>query len=135
MLHSKQQSHRYSTLSLRRGQGEVIFSNFVIINNAPAWINFDEGRVIMDGTAVHFTETHLKDHLGNTRVAFGMENNALLIKQVNSYYPFGMNIKGLTTGNETPTSKAYRPNEHLYNGKMFQDELGAGLVGLWVEDV
>jgi hypothetical protein len=29
----------------------VIFSNFVIINNAPAWINFDEGRVIMDGTS------------------------------------------------------------------------------------
>jgi len=36
-------------------------SNFVIINNAPAWINFDEGRVIMDGTNVYFTKTHLKD--------------------------------------------------------------------------
>jgi hypothetical protein len=36
-------------------------SNFVIINNAPAWLNFDEGRVIMDGTNVYFTKTHLKD--------------------------------------------------------------------------
>jgi RHS repeat-associated protein len=60
MLHSKQQSHRYTTLSLRRGKGEVMH---------------------------------------------------------------GMNIKGLTTfvSNE---SKAYPKNEYLYNGKMFQDELG-----------
>jgi len=36
-------------------------SNFVFINNAPAWLNFDEGRVIMDGTNVYFTKTHLKD--------------------------------------------------------------------------
>ena len=98
-------------------------SNFVIINNAPAWINFDEGRVIMDGTAVHFTETHLKDHLGNTRVVFGRQNNALVIKQVNSYYPFGMNIKGLSTHNLKVEAK-HPTNEYLYNGKMFQDELG-----------
>ncbi len=98
-------------------------SNFVIVNNAPAWINFDEGRVIMDGTAVHFTETHLKDHLGNTRVVFGYKNNALLVKQVSSYYPFGMNIKGLTT--QVTIEDAKHPaNEYLYNGKMFQDELG-----------
>jgi hypothetical protein len=32
-------------------------TNFVIINNAPAWINFDEGRVNMDGTTVFFNET------------------------------------------------------------------------------
>ena len=106
-------------------------SNFVIVNNAPAWINFDEGRVIMDGTTVHFTETHLKDHtstslstgLGNTRVVFGYKNNALAVKQVNSYYPFGMNIKGLTT--RVTIEEAKHPaNEYLYNGKMFQDELG-----------
>ncbi|PKP47460.1 MAG: hypothetical protein CVT94_11355 [Bacteroidetes bacterium HGW-Bacteroidetes-11] len=98
-------------------------SNFVIINNAPAWINFDEGRVIMDGTTVHFTETHLRDHLGNTRVVFGYKNNSLLVKQVSSYYPFGMNIKGLTT--QVTIEEAKHPtNEYLYNGKMFQDELG-----------
>lgn len=27
-------------------------SNFIFINNAPAWINFDEGRVIMNGLLV-----------------------------------------------------------------------------------
>lgn len=116
-------------------------SNFVIVNNATAWINFDEGRVIMDGNTVHFTETHLRDHLGNTRVVFGYKNNALLVKQVNSYYPFGMNIKGLTTRITIDEAK-HPANEYLYNGKMFQDELrlnwldyGArfydGVVGRW----
>ncbi len=77
----------------------------------------------MDGTTVHFTETHLKDHLGNTRVVFGYKNNALAVKQVNSYYPFGMNIKGLTTRLTIEEAK-HPANEYLYNGKMFQDELG-----------
>jgi len=100
-------------------------SNFVFVNNAPAWINFDEGRVIMFGNTVHFTETHLKDHLGNTRVVFGYKNNTLLVKQVSSYYPFGMNIKGLSTLTPGLSEESiYTPNEYLYNGKMFQDELG-----------
>ncbi|KAF0201437.1 MAG: RHS repeat-associated core domain-containing [Bacteroidetes bacterium] len=61
MLHSKQQSHRYTTLSLRRGKGEVMH---------------------------------------------------------------GMNIKGLTTSNNALVTSAFPANEYLYNGKMFQDELG-----------
>ncbi len=65
-----------------------------MINNAPAWINFDEGRMIMDGTEV---------------------------RQVSSYYPFGMSIKGLSSQNFI--AESYSPNEYLYNGKMFQDEL------------
>ena len=98
-------------------------SNFVLVNNAPAWINFDEGRVILDGTAVYFTETHMKDHLGNTRVVIGRQNNALVVKQVNSYYAFGLNIKGLSTYNLKVDAK-HPANEYLYNGKMFQNELG-----------
>jgi RHS repeat-associated protein len=54
---------------------------------------------------------------------FGYKNNALLVKQVSSYYPFGMNIKGLTT--QVTMEEAKHPaNEYFYNGKMFQDELG-----------
>jgi len=79
----------------------------------------------MFGNTVHFTETHLKDHLGNTRVVFGYKNNSLLVKQVSSYYPFGMNIKGLSTLTPGLSEESiYTPNEYLYNGKMFQDELG-----------
>ena len=48
---------------------------------------------------------------------------------VNSYNTFGMNIQGLTTSNNLPSTKAYPPNEYLYNGnpdsyREFQDELG-----------
>ena len=108
-----------------RHQTYYFISNFVIINNGPAWLNFDEGRVVMFGNTVHFTETHLKDHLGNTRVVFGYKNNSLLVKQVSSYYPFGMNIKGLSTLTPGLSEESiYTPNEYLYNGKMFQDELG-----------
>ena len=101
----------------------ILSQSFVMIDNKPAWLNFDEGRIIMNRNIVFFTETHLKDHLGNTRVAFGLTNNALVVKQVNSYYPFGMNIKGLTSGIAFGSSK-FPKNEYLYNGKMFQDELG-----------
>lgn len=59
-------------------------SNLVMIDNKPAWLNFDEGRVLLNNNVVTFTETHLKDHLGNTRVVFGRTNNALVVKQVNS---------------------------------------------------
>jgi len=37
-----------------------------MMNNIPFWLNFDEGRVIMNGSAVYFTETHLKDHTSTT---------------------------------------------------------------------
>jgi len=56
---------------------------------------------------------------------FGYKNNSLLVKQVSSYYPFGMNIKGLSTLTPGLSEESiYTPNEYLYNGKMFQDELG-----------
>jgi len=58
------------------------------------------------------------------RVVYSNQSNGVfLVKQVNSYYPFGMNIKGLTA-NEFKINKEYPINEYLYNGKMFQDELG-----------
>jgi RHS repeat-associated protein len=44
----------------------------------------------------------------------------LKVRQVDSYYPFGMNIKGLTGNSNDPV----RPNEYLYNGKLMQDEMG-----------
>lgn len=53
----------------------------------------------------------------------GRQNNALVVKQVNSYYAFGLNIKGLSTYNLKVDAK-HPANEYLYNGKMFQDELG-----------
>ena len=99
-------------------------ANFVFINGKPAWYNFDEGRVVYKSEANYYAESYLKDHLGSVRVAFGYENGTFITRQVNSYYPFGMNIKGLTA-NSVTTKTAY-PNEYLYNGKMQQDEMNLG---------
>lgn len=95
--------------------------NFVYENNIPAWVINNEGRVILNsiGTA-YCKEVYLKDHLGNIRVACRLESGVLRTRQVDRYYPFGMNIKGLTANSST----GIRPNEYLYNGKMMQDEHG-----------
>jgi len=45
-----------------------------------------------------FFRQSIKDHLGNVRVAYTLNSagTALVTKQVDSYYPFGMNIRELT---------------------------------------
>jgi len=49
-----------------------------------------------------------------------MKESFLRVRQVNSYYPFGMNIKELSAN----SSSTVHRNEYLYNGKMMQDEMG-----------
>jgi hypothetical protein len=46
-------------------------------------------------------------------MVFGYKNNALVVKQVNNYYPFGMNIKGLTTQGAVDHAK-HPVNKYLY---------------------
>ena len=58
----------------------------------------------------------LKDHLGNTRVTFS-ENGDVI--QDDAYYPFGMQMNGLSY----ETGEDYK-NKYLYNGKELQDEFG-----------
>ena len=58
----------------------------------------------------------LKDHLGNTRVTFSENENII---QEDAYYPFGMQINGLSY----ETGEDYK-NKYLYNGKELQDEFG-----------
>ena len=60
----------------------------------------------------------MKDHLGNIRVVY--DNTTGQPKQVNAYYPFGLQIATLSSNSPSTNS----PNEYLYNGKMAQDELG-----------
>ena len=61
-----------------------------------------EGAVVNQaGTFVH--EYTIKDHLGNARVTYSDANNdgilaASDIKQINHYYPFGMNMEGTWNG-------------------------------------
>ena len=65
----------------------------------------------------------LKDHLGNTRISLSQNGNVL---QEDTYYPYGMNIKGLSYSNSCSE------NKYKYNGKRctersrseLQDEFG-----------
>jgi RHS repeat-associated protein len=79
---------------------------------ALALIYTDEGMVNVSGTTYTY-EYHLKDHLGNIRVAFAAGTTTPT--QINEYYPFGMVSSTYTNGSTT--------NKYLYNGKELQDEL------------
>lgn len=94
--------------------------NFVYENSMPSCIVYDEGRVVYrNNTYLYFGEVYLKDHLGNVRVALRRENGVVKVRQVDSYYSFGMNIKELSANN----TDVNHPNEYLYNSKMMQDEM------------
>ena len=67
---------------------------------------------------MNINEAYLKDHLGNIRVAYYWAGS-VKTQQVDSYYPFGLNIKGLSLNG----SATYKANEYLYNGKLFQEEM------------
>ncbi len=67
-------------------------------------------------------EYHLKDHLGNTRVAYSDANNNGFIDedeilQVTDYYPFGMR-------HEIEGYPNHANQKYLYNGKELQEETG-----------
>ena len=57
----------------------------------------------------------LKDYLGNTRITLSQNGTVL---QEDAYYPFGMNIAGLSSANSSPE------NKYKYNGKELQSEFG-----------
>ena len=63
--------------------------------------------------------------MGSVRAVCSLNSTtrSRITRQVDAYYPFGMNIKELSQ-----TSDAYLANEYLYNGKMYQDEMGLGLL-------
>ncbi|MBK7173646.1 MAG: RHS repeat-associated core domain-containing protein [Bacteroidales bacterium] len=94
--------------------------NFVYENGTLAWVMNNEGRIVEMERESYSPEFHLKDHLGNVRVVLKPVEHEVLVQQVNSYYPFGLNIKGLTAN----ATDILHKNEYLYNGKMHQDEMG-----------
>ncbi len=75
-----------------------------------------------DGSFLH--EYVLRDHLGNTRVTFTDANNDGVvgesdIKQINNYYPFGLNMEGNWNGS-FPEAK----NKYQYNDKELNVDFG-----------
>lgn len=95
--------------------GNIIYSLDGTANGITLqYILTSEGRVVKP-TGSFVYEYHIKDHLGNTRIAFEASGTTALIKQQDDYYPFGML--------HSPQA-ALNDNKYLYNGKELQDYMG-----------
>ena len=96
---------------------------FVFVNDNLAWVNTPQGRFVHDNGS-WFTEFHLRDHLGNTRLVLQQDQQGQLASiQESHYYPFGMLIPSLLSSH---SAGALRQNRYLYNGKELQDDFGLG---------
>ena len=83
-----------------------------------------EGSLSRQDDDKFLQEYVLRDHLGNTRVTFtDADNDGNVnekdIKQINMYYPFGLNAEGNWNG-------AAGSNKYQYNGKSWEDDFGLG---------
>ncbi|WP_447768541.1 DUF6443 domain-containing protein [Sphingobacterium faecium] len=82
-------------------------------NGSIEFIQTEEGRILFSGSS-YIYEYFLQDHLGNTRAV--VDHNGT-IKQIQDYYPFGMEMN---QGNALNTAS----NLYKYNGKEKQVEMG-----------
>jgi len=89
--------------------------SFIYVNNQLMFIISDYGKIIKLNDSTYERHYNIADHLGNIRTTFS-ENDT--ITQVNSYFPFGMIINGLSY---LGIGKEFE-NKHLYNNKELQDE-------------
>jgi RHS repeat-associated protein len=105
--------------------GTPVIHNYIggveYIGNTLERLPHAEGEIVnKDGAYVY--EYALKDHLGNTRVTFTNTPgaNTLVasdIKQINSYYPFGLNMEG-------PGFGAQGTNKYQFGGKELNSDFG-----------
>ncbi|MCD6565134.1 MAG: RHS repeat-associated core domain-containing protein, partial [Bacteroidales bacterium] len=95
--------------------------SFVYIDGAIDFILTDEGRINNKVEGLTY-EYFLKDHLGNTRVSFEVDNGAINTTGETHYYPFGMTLHGLNQ----PLRRHRDPvkSQYLYNGKELQSDNG-----------
>lgn len=80
---------------------------FVYEDNVLSYFGMAEGRVRNSGTVLK-PEYIITDYQGNARVSFEEQNGQAVVRQENSYYPFGL----VMPGGLVPT----QPNRNLYNG-------------------
>ncbi|WP_165585748.1 DUF6443 domain-containing protein [Pedobacter nototheniae] len=89
---------------------------FVYENGTLAYFGATEGRV-RNAAGNLKQEYIIKDQQGNARVSFEEQNGIAVVRQENSYYPFGLSMPG----NTVPTAA----NKNLYNrGSEWQDDFG-----------
>ncbi len=89
---------------------------FVYENGTLAYFGMSEGRVRNTAGSLK-SEYIIQDQQGNARVSFEEQNGIAVVRQENSYYPFGLSMPG----NTVPTAA----NKNLYNGGAeWQDDFG-----------
>lgn len=98
--------------------GNVVYEDGML-----SYITTEEGRLIAVGNGADrkfINEYELKDHLGNSRVAFMGTSlgGAIDVVQTTNYYPFGLVMNQTNTN----TDPSYKKNKYLYNGKELQND-------------
>lgn len=88
-------------------------NNFVYVDGSLAYILTPQGRILCEGSDYTY-EYHMRDHLGNTRVAFTAEDGEAVVRQVADYYPFGML-------HDNPLNILDADQRYLYNSKELQE--------------
>ncbi|SEA67369.1 hypothetical protein SAMN05192529_1445 [Arachidicoccus rhizosphaerae] len=89
-------------------------------NDTLQFFGTQEGRIRPLGSSF-INDYYLKDHLGNTRVVITDDYNVSSpILETNSYYPFGLQQKGI--GYTQVLASLH--NKYTYNGKELQEDLG-----------
>jgi RHS repeat-associated protein len=96
--------------------GSFIYNSDKTLN----YLLFSEGRVVKS-SGIFSYEYQLKDHLGDTRVAFSSSHSVL---QVSDYYAFGSSFAPHSPNND---------NKYLYNGKELQDDILSGTNLDWLD--
>ena len=94
-------------------------------NNQLQFILTSEGRIMMQNGGTYEYQYFLKDlpiviGIGNTRITLSQNGTVL---QEDAYYPFGMNIAGLSSVNSSPK------NKYKYNGKRCTERSRSELEG------
>jgi RHS repeat-associated protein len=85
-------------------------------NNVLSYFGMAEGRVRNTGGTLKL-EYMIRDQQGNVRVSFEEQGGLAVVRQENSYYPFGLTMPGSVT----PTAA----NKNLYNGgSEWQNDFG-----------
>ncbi len=102
-------------IKIENGQPDIrtdYVSNFMYTNDALSMVTHGEGRILPSGIYEYF----IKDHLDNVRVVFAKDaNNEAEIVQEKHYYPFGMEMEGMSWYNGAK-------NLYQFNGTELQEE-------------
>ena len=116
-------------IKLRKTAGSITtdyVGNFIYEDNLLKYIITDYGKINLsypkNGDTVFTRQYNLTDHLGNVRVTFDIHNNnnTANIVQEDSYYPFGLQMSGLSYS-ELPDDEN---NKYLFGGKELQTDFG-----------